>query len=312
MFGDPGVGKYPVVRLRIQAEVDRVRGIEVVTGTEIVPDVVKETMMGDFVSVGLRVPAGEQDVVVTGAEADPKAGSKHPVVGMIRPMTILAGQLRPIALQILQLDYFKSSKTSVPIDFHISAGGKKSSIRWHMPLRHSPSVYHGSFKITTSFIDELPPPAYPAQVSYAMIVPPSQPDLEISAPPPVILATHGAGVDAESSFWTSSMPSRAGGWAVLPTGKTEWGEDWHGGSVDDAWAARYALNHILGKLGIEISNETLLIGHSNGGQGAWHLAARNPDNVVGGRWYMSCQAYSAVIAASGWLTIQDYVPYQKL
>ena len=25
-----------------------------------------------------------------------------------------------------------------------------------------------------------------------------------------------------------------------------------------------------------------LVGHSNGGQGAWHLAARYPDRIVGG------------------------------
>lgn len=40
-----------------------------------------------------------------------------------------------------------------------------------------------------------------------------------------------------------------------------------------------------------------LIGHSNGGQGAWHLAARYPDEFLG------------VIPAAGYLKIQDYVPY---
>ena len=166
--------------------------------------------------------------------------------------------------------------------------------------------------MTTASIDDRPESDYPAQVSHAMIVPPLQSNLEHVSLPPVILATHGAGVDAESSFWTDSMPIRADGWAVLPTGKTEWGEDWHGGSMDDAWAARHALDRIVGMLGIKISDQTLLIGHSNGGQGAWHLAARYPDDVIGGGWDVSCKADSAVIAASGWLKIQDYVPYQQL
>jgi pimeloyl-ACP methyl ester carboxylesterase len=43
-----------------------------------------------------------------------------------------------------------------------------------------------------------------------------------------------------------------------------------------------------------------LMGHSNGGQGAWHSAARYPERIVG------------VIAASGWLKIQDYVSYTSL
>jgi len=54
-----------------------------------------------------------------------------------------------------------------------------------------------------------------------------------------------------------------------------------------------------------------LAGHSNGGQGAWHLAARYPDRIVGGEFDTSHWLIS-VIAASGWLKIQDYVPYQHL
>jgi len=98
----------------------------------------------------------------------------------------------------------------------------------------------------------------------------------------VILALHGAGLDIENPLWIGGMPSRPGGWAVLPTRKNEWGEDWHGGSMADAWAARDALPGLIQRLGVTVSGETLLIGHSNGGQGARHLAARHPEKIVGG------------------------------
>lgn len=52
-----------------------------------------------------------------------------------------------------------------------------------------------------------------------------------------------------------------------------------------------------------------LIGHSNGGQGAWHLAARYPDRVVGGECEDDIGADEVVIAAAGYTKIQDYVPY---
>jgi hypothetical protein len=76
--------------------------------------------------------------------------------------------------------------------------------------------------------------------------------------PPVLLALHGAGVDVRNTFWADAIPDRPGGWAVLPQGKTEWGEDWHGGSMDDAWAGRDALSVLVqSKLGMKLSNETM-------------------------------------------------------
>ena len=52
----------------------------------------------------------------------------------------------------------------------------------------------------------------------------------------------------------------------------------------DAWAARDVLPVIVKRIGVSLSEETLLIGHSNGGQGAWHLAARYPERIVGGEF----------------------------
>jgi hypothetical protein len=82
----------------------------------------------------------------------------------------------------------------------------------------------------------------PALVSHAVAIPPLCHSIE---PQATILALHGAGVDATLQVWIESIPRRRHGWAILPTGRTSWGEDWHGGSMDNAWAARFALKKIL-------------------------------------------------------------------
>lgn len=67
------------------------------------------------------------------------------------------------------------------------------------------------------------------------------------------------------------------------------GMNWHGSSMQDAWGTVDALYDILGRRdewqdwAIAPKSKVLLIGHSNGGQGAWHIAARFPDRVIGGK-----------------------------
>lgn len=305
MFGDPGVGNLPVIRLKFQAEVDREQDVEVILGTGVMPDVVYGQLMGDWMSVGLRVPAGGEDVVVEEAQAD--------LVGveLAAPFKILAGQLRPLALRIKQTTPIKPADTSLSVALELSMAGRKVTARWQPTLRHQPSPSLPPFRISfASPADRRSGP--PALVSYAMVVPPSHPKVTPSGFLPVILATHGAGVEADDPLWTGAMPIRPDGWAVLPTGKTEWGEDWHGGSMADAWAARDALPALLERIGSRVSEDTLLVGHSNGGQGAWHLAARYPDSIVGGESTGSKHRLNSVIATSGWLKIQDYVPYQGM
>lgn len=66
------------------------------------------------------------------------------------------------------------------------------------------------------------------------------------------------------------------------------GFDWHGPSAQDAWSTVAALAATLNSREewhlwrIQEHTRVMLIGHSNGGQGAWHLASRYPDRVVAG------------------------------
>lgn len=135
-------------------------------------------------------------------------------------------------------------------------------------LRLSRAPFEGPFRFTFRDSDD--------SVQYAMALPPlSPPPTNQSSPIPIILALHGAGVEASSPFWTSSIPRQSCGvWIVLPTGRTPWGYDWHGPSL---WNAANAVKEVprLHELwfgnsdlsAIPDVNRLIILGHSNGGQG---------------------------------------------
>lgn len=80
------------------------------------------------------------------------------------------------------------------------------------------------------------------------------------------------------------------------------GLDWHGISAGEAWASVPALSRILlrnekfKEYAFPEDARPLIAGHSNGGQGAWHLASRSPDKV------------RAVLPAAGYISPAAYVP----
>lgn len=72
--------------------------------------------------------------------------------------------------------------------------------------------------------------------------------------------------------------------------ETSKGLDWHGPSAQDAWASLSALSEISRaelqafplSWKVPVDSKAIVIGHSNGGQGAWYLASRYPDKVLAG------------------------------
>ncbi|KAJ3283781.1 hypothetical protein HDU79_008768 [Rhizoclosmatium sp. JEL0117] len=153
-----------------------------------------------------------------------------------------------------------------------------------------------AYKIT--FLD------YDNVVHYAMALPPNKPCSSVGeARCPVILALHGAGVEAESPFWTEAYKRQDYAWILFPTGRTPWGFDWHGPSFLNVESALHALSHLHGvppliaeTIGIN-PDKLVYSGHSNGGQGAWWMASHYPDRAL------------AAMPASGYLKIQFYTPY---
>ena len=143
-------------------------------------------------------------------------------------------------------------------------------------------------------------------VSYAILRPPSDvgktPVSEIALP--VLLNLHGAGLEADSQqvrHMLDSIPHiRA--WTLFPTGMSPWsGDDWHTWGFADVRAAILAIPDWVDAVGWDgpgvLIHKWLVSGHSNGGQGTWHILAHEPDRVT------------AAAAVSGYSSIQAYVPY---
>lgn len=142
-------------------------------------------------------------------------------------------------------------------------------------------------------------------VSYSMIRPP--PPTSHTATHkrlPVLVGLHGAGVDADSEMWAHSFDDVADlhAWTVLPSGVTSWcGDDFHQWGWVDAEAALAAIPVWISQTGwigpLPDTDRLLIAGHSNGGQGAWYALLHHPDRII------------AAVIASGYASIQKYVPY---
>lgn len=103
------------------------------------------------------------------------------------------------------------------------------------------------------------------------------------------------------------------------------GLDWHGPSTADAFAAVSALSHILcssgagrwAKWSFDTDTRVILMGHSNGGQGAWYMASRWPDRVCAGessfRTFHALEVFilnfAPVVPAAGYIKSQAYVSW---
>ncbi|KAJ4369981.1 hypothetical protein N0V83_005745 [Neocucurbitaria cava] len=122
---------------------------------------------------------------------------------------------------------------------------------------------------------------------------------------PILLALHGAGLEADSTMVTSALDpvSNLCAWVLFPTGVTPWsGDDWHNWGFADVEAA---INTIptwiqnVGWNGYGVDIERWIVsGHSNGGQATWYTLTHRPDFVL------------AAAPVSGYASIQKYVPYE--
>lgn len=259
LFGEPNSApnpeRGPVIRLRIQTEVRRA-GVEVLEGLTIVPDVLDGWFLGKWLSVALR--GGTLDRTLLASTVPIAEGI---TLELLEDVSIRAGQTRSIAYRITQTQVLIKDigKIEIPLKTSTTTTSALTSLFSRIKLRRVDSSQGiASCRMTFASPSE---PSYgpPPTVSYAMIITPSslRPKRGAPASPPVILALHGAGVDAADPIWSDVIPKREGGWAVLPTGRSEWGEDWHGGSMADAWAAREALPRVLAKLKTTVSDDTL-------------------------------------------------------
>ncbi|EAL65482.1 hypothetical protein DDB_G0283989 [Dictyostelium discoideum AX4] len=147
---------------------------------------------------------------------------------------------------------------------------------------------------------------YDNTVQYAIAIPPTEScsDSEGETICGVMLATHGAGVEASSPFWMNAIPPQQSLWIILPTGRRSWGYDWESSSRLNVMSSiDYLVNNLPGvpnqlKSQYQVNGEKILfVGHSCGGHGCVSLLSRFGDMAIGG------------MCAAGFVKLQFYVFY---
>ena len=144
-------------------------------------------------------------------------------------------------------------------------------------------------------------------VSYAILRPPSsniQCGQDKNLTLPVLLALHGAGLEADSDIVKHALDDLPDlcAWVLFPTGVTPWsGDDWHNWGLTNVEEAIASIPRWMEQVdwkgpGVDV-DKWLVSGHSNGGQGAWYVLTHRPDKVI------------AAAVLSAYSSIQNYVPY---
>ncbi|KAJ9604566.1 hypothetical protein H2200_010679 [Cladophialophora chaetospira] len=282
-----GGASPPTIQASVRVELAS-RPLEVLDNSIILPDVVKGRLCSRYGSVTVR---NQIDRWITVRQLI--AVSDGEIVGVMYQETLLApGQSRQ-----LKLTFDDAAKVNQSLDFALTysaSGTKLQKMIFAAQLEHSgSSLLH---KIT--FL-------HPGgAVSYAMLRPPPVSATSSQGRVPVLMALHGAGVEASGFLARHSFDDALDlpAWLLIPTGMSQWsGDDWHTWGFLDAGAAAAAIpvwirdNHWKGP-DVKL-NKILVAGHSNGGQGTWHFASHQPDSILG------------AVVASGYSSIETYVPY---
>ncbi|WPH04227.1 Hypothetical protein R9X50_00711600 [Acrodontium crateriforme] len=236
----------------------------------------------------------QRDIHVVSMRTDPKSCESE-LIGA--PIKLVPGQSRPLAFRISCVPPV-TGQGAVPIEFDYQI---ESEIDVRSVTFYTSTVarsFHDAQKITYMHPGGI--------VSYALLRPPHP-----SACPerrneslPILLQLHGAGVDADSDMVRHQLDDvpHLCAWVLFPTGVTQWsGDDWHNWGFADVEAAVAAIPDWIERVqwkgpGVDI-NRWMVSGHSNGGQGTWYTVTHHPDKVF------------AAVAASGYSSIQNYVPY---
>jgi pimeloyl-ACP methyl ester carboxylesterase len=295
LFGDPRAfsdNDTPVLSINLGVEVEPTTEKVVWDSTQDVTcDFVDGYAFGDALGFGLRSVDGWWTVKSVRLSNDYVDGvSLH----LLQETRIAPTQTRIVPIRIIQAKPLAAE--NLLLNVTVTWGIFSATVMVSLPIRHLSGWTPTNFKpIKAShfFAESMP-------TSFVVLPPIEKND---GKPCPPILALHGAGVKIlEQDFWADSLARQKHSWVVIPTGRTSWGLDWHGPSAQDAWASVDALASIVDNRNVwqpwrlDVLTPVVLIGHSNGGQGAWFMASRYPDRVL------------AVVPAAGYIKSQSYVP----
>ncbi|KYR01215.1 hypothetical protein DLAC_02333 [Tieghemostelium lacteum] len=145
---------------------------------------------------------------------------------------------------------------------------------------------------------------FDSTVQYAMLTPPATSCGQTPELCNIMLALHGAGVEASYMGWVNAIPKQDNMWIIFPTGRRSWGYDWEGASRRNAFTALQYLSTQMPGVPISMKNalsidsqKILVVGHSMGSHGCWSTLSHFGDLALGG------------VCAAGFSKLQGYVFY---
>ncbi|RXW24865.1 hypothetical protein EST38_g947 [Candolleomyces aberdarensis] len=312
LFGDPHVqegSEVPALNIKLNVGVEGTNSLYTREPLQdVVCDFVDGFAFGKAIGIGLRSTTNW--ITVTKAVL---AQNLDGIEVQLAQVTRLApGQTRIIPLELRQSSPIRVASLEITLSVE-SEASTSTQLRVSLPLRQLPGWTPGSrITIKASFFY-----AHSNPTIFA-VLPPQLPHEGARTLPILALRKYietltfcqridppkdGAGVDIhEHDFWAEAMPKNDFSWIIMPAGRTTWGLDWHGPSTQEAWGTVSALSGILQVNGawrnqaFPSDSKVVLIGHSNGGQGVWHMSTHFPDRVA------------AAVPAAAYIKSQAYVP----
>ncbi|KAG8848430.1 hypothetical protein FRB96_001216 [Tulasnella sp. 330] len=259
LFGDPHAypakSDVPVSFVDVSVSLEQSEVTLVVGENHVVPDLVGGWMLGNALGVELKSMRG--DWTVDGVNV---------VAGQTRRLSLMIDQSKPIFTPLsIELAIKASRSDSVRVHTTVSAS---------IDLRHLPAL-ESMTPADLATIQPLKQTYFAPHASRCLLLPPLSVGSGSKNYTTPIVALHGAGVTLDNPFWPAAIPRQNGSWVVIPSGGSSWGYDWRGPSLQDTLAAVSALRAREPR----IAPGLVVIGHSNGGQGTFHIASRYPDLV---------------------------------
>ena len=297
-----GITKNPTVDVKLELQASH--GDLQQSGEVLISDRIEESaglLAGNLGSVVLRNNRREDIWIESVRPRPPLRNICETVLVHDSFVKITTGQSRPIAFRVACVPGIPSFKRmDFDVSYHVASKEQEKLQISVSAAPRSVQSKHEPQKFTY---------LHPGgMVSYAVLRPPSPSALEscntTHGQLPVLLALHGAGLEADAELVRHALDPLANlcAWVLFPTGVTPWsGDDWHTWGLADVEAAVNAIPHWVEHnswtgAGVNI-DRWLVIGHSNGGQGTWHILTHRPEKVI------------AAAPLSGYSSIQNYVPY---
>lgn len=224
-------------------------------------------------------------------------------------LTLAPLQHRQVKMQVSNMKPLPVDVTKVEVKISIRHMARKSpssqtrSLLVCLPLKHR-QIFSGNATIPTPYkytyldVDQT--------VQYSIATPPRNMLAHGHGQDkrPALLYLHGAGVDVRFVHTHRTFLSQNEIWIIQPSGRSPWGYDWQTiGQISARTALIKFASNMYGfpqdakdKLASIDLRKTMVTGHSNGGQGAYHYASHRPDEVIG------------AIMGAGYISMADYVP----